>query len=247
MPASGDQGYQVVVPTLCDSTIANGLCASAFLVSAVTSDPTVFFDSLPDSGYSVDNIAPDAPTSIAAAYQNNQVVLEWVDAPDADFQLFRIYRDTDPGFLPGPVQLVGETGASAWIDSAIDPWGYHYKITAVDVSGNEGEPGSPNSISDVPDAVTPTRTALLDATPNPFNPSTTLHFELAVSGRVRLSVYDTAGRLVATLVDESRDVGRHQVLWSGRDDGGRQMASGVYLYRLEAGSYGETRRMVLVK
>lgn len=245
--ARGDQGYQVVVPTLCDSTIAGGPCTSVFMVSAVTADPLTFFDSDPDSGWSTDDLAPGAPAAVTASYRQEGVALDWADAPEADFQVYRIYRATDPDFVPAPEALVHQTGASAWADPSPNPWGHHYRITTVDVAGNEGEPGQPGALSSVEPGAAPGRTALLGAAPNPFNPSTTLAFELAAPGHARLRVYDAAGRLVATLVDENRGAGRHEIVWDGRDDGGRAVASGVYLYRLDSAAYGATRRMVLLK
>jgi flagellar hook assembly protein FlgD len=70
---------------------------------------------------------------------------------------------------------------------------------------------------------------------------------MAVPGYTRLKVYDAAGHLVVTLVDEYREAGGHQVIWDGRDHAGRMSSAGVYLYRLEAGSFSETKRMVLIK
>lgn len=89
---------------------------------------------------------------------------------------------------------------------------------------------------------------LFDAFPNPFNPVTTIAFE-AVSGmHARLSVYDVAGRLVKVLVDERVvSSGRQEAVWNGRDANGRTISAGVYFYRLEAGSYSETKRLVMVK
>ncbi len=83
--------------------------------------------------------------------------------------------------------------------------------------------------------------------PNPFNPSTTLRFDLPQAGKVELTIYDVAGRRVRTLVRETRLPGVRKVIWRGRDESGRQVASGVYLYKLKAGSHVETRRMTLVK
>ena len=246
--ARGDQGYQVVAPTLCDSTIVGGLCESTFLVSAVTEDPLVYFDSEPESGYSVDNLAPLPPAGVTASYQAAGVALDWDDAPDADFHIYRIYRDTDPEFTPAEANLVDSTGVSGYDDPFANPWGQYYKITAVDFAGNEGQPGSPQApVSGVGETSLPVRTALLGATPNPFNPMTRLSFELATPGAVRLRVYDLAGRVVATLVDGRRDAGRYEVVWDGRDDGGRAVSSGVYLYLLDAGAHRESKRMVLVR
>ena len=84
--------------------------------------------------------------------------------------------------------------------------------------------------------------------PNPFNPGTVIAFELSNRARVSLNVYDLGGRLVRTLVDgQYLDRGRHEAAWDGRGRSGNLMASGVYIYRLEAGTQSESRRMVLVK
>jgi len=84
--------------------------------------------------------------------------------------------------------------------------------------------------------------------PNPFNPSTTISYDLESPAIVSLTVYDMAGRLVRTLVAaESSSAGRHEVVWNGRDETGQIAAAGVYFYRLDAGGFSETRRMSLVK
>jgi PKD repeat protein len=84
--------------------------------------------------------------------------------------------------------------------------------------------------------------------PNPFNPITTIHFELPTATRVRLQVYDISGRLVRTLLNgESLGAGRQEVIWYGKNDSGRQVAAGVYFYHLNAGSFQDTKRMTLVK
>jgi len=87
----------------------------------------------------------------------------------------------------------------------------------------------------------------ISAAPNPFNPTTTISFSVPASGHVELLIFDLAGRRVKTLVSGSVDAGSHTASWHGRDDKGRQVASGVYLYQLRAGDFVETKRMVLVK
>ncbi len=247
VPAHGDDEYQYVATSLCDSTAEGGVCWTAYLIRAATADPFVYFDSPPDSGYSVDNLAPGIPVGLAAAYQQGGVALDWVDAPEPDFRYYRIYRSTAPGFVTAQDNLAHETVASDWTDSTTDPWGFYYLVTVVDQSGNESEAAAPDHVSGLPSVGLSGRTALLDAVPNPFNPRTTLAFELASAGPVRLLIYDAAGRRVATLVDGYREAGRHAEVWDGRDSEGRMSAAGVYLCRLEAGPYRETRRLVLVK
>jgi len=84
--------------------------------------------------------------------------------------------------------------------------------------------------------------------PNPFNPATRIRFDLPGPETISLRIYDLAGRLVRTLLDaEACPAGPGEVVWRGRDEAGRQVASGTYFYRLEAGPHGETKRMVLVR
>ncbi len=90
--------------------------------------------------------------------------------------------------------------------------------------------------------------ALHPCYPNPFNPLTTISYDVPDPVTVTLTIHDLAGKLVKTLVaSQTVDAGRHEVVWNGRDNRGRMAVSGVYFYRLEAGSFSETRRMTLVK
>jgi len=83
--------------------------------------------------------------------------------------------------------------------------------------------------------------------PNPFNPETLIQFELGVRGRVMLAVFNMAGQKVATLVESEMEAGAHAAIWDGRDDDGNTRASGVYLYRLEVGSFVQTKKLVLIR
>ncbi|RME20695.1 MAG: T9SS C-terminal target domain-containing protein, partial [Candidatus Zixiibacteriota bacterium] len=83
--------------------------------------------------------------------------------------------------------------------------------------------------------------------PNPFNPSTTIEYSLPRRSRVVIEIFNVLGRNVRRLVDEQAEAGRHRVVWDGRNDAGRPVASGVYLYRLVADDYTATRKMLLLK
>jgi len=93
----------------------------------------------------------------------------------------------------------------------------------------------------------PASTRLGEVVPNPANPRATVHFDLAVAGVARLSVYDVTGRLVARLLDERLPAGRHQTTWDGRGTGDRPAATGVYFVRLETDAARFTRKMLLVR
>lgn len=83
--------------------------------------------------------------------------------------------------------------------------------------------------------------------PNPFNPSTTISFALAKDSDVSLKVYDISGRLVQELVGERRSAGRYSVQWHGDDTAGRKVASGIYVYRIVAGDFVQTKRLIYLK
>jgi len=91
------------------------------------------------------------------------------------------------------------------------------------------------------------RNALFPNAPNPFNPVTTVRFEVAERAPVEVVIYGIQGRLIRTLVQEMKSPGRYEMLWDGRDDRGMSVGSGVYLCALRIGSYGAVKKMVLVK
>ena len=89
--------------------------------------------------------------------------------------------------------------------------------------------------------------ALLANFPNPFNAETAIAYQLPKNGPVRLAIFNSAGQRIRQLVDDTQGPGSYQVVWDGRDDQGATMATGVYFYRLVAGSSSETRRLLLLK
>lgn len=91
------------------------------------------------------------------------------------------------------------------------------------------------------------QTELMGNYPNPFNPETTIRFNLQASGPVSLNIYNSRGQLVRSLVNSQLSSGAHSIVWNGLDETGRGVSSGIYYYRMQAGSYTHTRKMVLVK
>ncbi len=102
-----------------------------------------------------------------------------------------------------------------------------------------------------PDLPLPKEYSLSQNFPNPFNPTTLIRYQLpAISTKrsaVSLKIYNILGQRVRTLVEEEQAPGYYSVVWNGRDDYGRGVASGVYLYRLEAGRYSSSKKLLLLK
>ena len=105
----------------------------------------------------------------------------------------------------------------------------------------------PLHTEDEQDAVLPTTFALHTNRPNPFNPSTTISYEVSRPAHITLVVYNLLGQEVVRLVDGIRQPGRYTVVWDGTNVQGRGVASGVYVYRMTAGDFTQTKRMTLLK
>jgi len=129
----------------------------------------------------------------------------------------------------------------------------HYKISAVDITSLESlksekdvitgyiDPCAPED-RPMPDMGTPREFALNQNYPNPFNPTTNIQYDIPNDVFVNIKVYDMLGREVAELVNEVKNAGRYIVGFNGSN-----LASGIYYYKIKAGSFEQTRRMVLIK
>ncbi len=83
--------------------------------------------------------------------------------------------------------------------------------------------------------------------PNPFNPQTQMRYDLPEPGHVKLYVYNVLGQRVRVLVDETQEAGHQSVIWDGKDEDGREVASGIYFYKIKTEGYQKTKKMVLLK
>jgi hypothetical protein len=145
--------------------------------------------------------------------------------PTASPQVVVIDTVTDPYYI-GPVLFALGDGITAFVP-AIVPGAIFYDISA-DLTEDMN--------------IIPTRISLLPNYPNPFNAQTTIRFVLPKSQNVQLTIYDLLGRQIEVLIDEYREAGIHNVSFDAFN-----LSSGVYFYRLQAGSAVETKRMVLLK
>ena len=93
----------------------------------------------------------------------------------------------------------------------------------------------------------PTVYALKDNYPNPFNPVTTLRYDLPENGLVNITIYDMLGREVKTLINQAQDAGYRSLIWDATNDYGKPVSAGIYLYQIQAGEYMQTKKMVLLK
>lgn len=167
--------------------------------------------------------------------------------PVLPISAYRVYRRFDSG----PYVMVLQTEDTAYTESFILDGEYRFYVAPMymNVEGSPSQvvyapyPYVSNEELNTPGLVT----ALGSNYPNPFNPTTTIQFTLAESGRAHLSVYNTRGQLVRTLANTDLMAGKHQLVWDGRDNRGNNVSSGLYFYRLQAGKFVQSRKMILMK
>jgi hypothetical protein len=153
-------------------------------------------------------------------------------------------------------------GRSGRVWELTDSQNFDYTAPATDYYGlvvfanKRGKPGSytlrvsrASGVTGIdPEPLAPSRYALYQNAPNPFNPTTEIRYDVPSSGgHVQLRVYDVHGRLIRTLVDAPETAGAKSVIWDARDDSGSLVATGVYFYRLDAPGFSETRKTVVMK
>jgi hypothetical protein len=239
------------VPTLFDSIAG---CSEYHYIQVIahTTDPMVFYISDPDSGYSVDNLAPCPPGSLAGkqSFTPAGLTLTWDRNMEADLDHYAVYRGTSADFVPGPGNIVASPSDTTLLDTGWT-WsgGYYYKVCAVDVHGNASGFAllTPDDISGNDTPRVPAASYLAQNYPNPFNPTTRIAFGLSGPGDVSLEIYDVSGRLVRVLADGERRAGRYEESWDGRDASGCAVASGMYFCRMKASGYEGTRKMILLR
>lgn len=245
-PAAISTTYSMVASTEGDSVAASNP-RTAFRIEAragtfLSSDR---WFSPPDSGYSVDNLAPSAPLVISATYAGGAATLSWRANDEADLAAYRVYRGTDVNFVPGPGNLVSSQTSVDFQDAGVAP--HIYKLTAVDAHGNESLVVTvlPSGTLDAPGA---TRAlALAVPSPNPARGAALLRWTLSRPGPVRLAVFDATGRRVRGWTAPSAGPGEHAETFDLCDDEGGRLPAGLYLVRLEAEGRVLSRRLAVVR
>ncbi len=253
VPAAGLEKYSALAPTLFDSTKFDGMHWSVFMVSGHTDIPAIYAVSAPDSGYSLDNLAPAAPANVTGKETEMGITLQWAKSRDEDFKFFTVYRSTSPGFDPKLSNPIAKLTENQYIDTDVQVGTtYYYRVTSFDFSGNESLPSN-----EVPVVVTsvamgsseaiPDNYELAQNYPNPFNPSTVIRFGLPEATHAKLTVYNLLGIPIRVLAEGKFGAGYHTLIWDAKNDKGQLVGGGTYIYRLETPQGVLTRKMVLIK
>jgi len=224
--------------------LLTGFNSATFLTNLNANDD--FFVALGTES-ALDNPLPVSLSSFAAKPIGRRVELVWRTESELNNAGFIIVRNDNPiaDYREHP-QLRGLGTAATgkvytFIDETAAPNQVHrYQLRSVDYDGTIHDcPLTVEVNLDVPDTY-----SLMQNYPNPFNPETTLRYQLPEASSVKLEVYDVLGRKVATLVDAKQEAGRYTVRFNAAAYG---LASGIYFYRLSAGKFVETKKMLLQK
>lgn len=187
------------------------------------------------------------PQNLVAEAGDGVVHLSW-DAPvENEFTLegYNVYRD---GEMINTSFLTDTEFTDNNVENDVT---YTYYVTAVYSEGEslpsntvEATPGE-TSTDDI--SIIPLTTKLGNNYPNPFNPSTTIQFDLNSSNNVKLEIFNIKGQLIKTLANNFFTAGRHYLNWDGKDNNGNQVSSGIYLYKMQSGDYANIKKMIMMK
>jgi len=197
--------------------------AGAFLTNTTNSGTNSTVMQVDDAGWFMDGFGIVSGDTIQVEGQNDRAIILSVDYGTGTLTLDR------------PLSWSTGQGVSM-----------KYSNTGPDIGVFEFDDGT-TSLPKEEDVITLPGTFDLSSYPNPFNPSTVVCYELPQAGNVELVVYDISGRKVARLDSGYRTAGTHKILWDAKDDKGRQIATGMYLLRIQAGEYVKTINLMYIQ
>ncbi|MFH1008538.1 MAG: FlgD immunoglobulin-like domain containing protein [Candidatus Latescibacterota bacterium] len=195
-------------------------------------------------------------SSFTAQAEDDGVSLEWITegkTADLGYFLYRASKQEGVYERLTPEVLTGADPNVAFTDGEVSRGGtYWYMLEMVSSDGTWTKHG-PISVTVLAKEETaevqalPAEFGLSVNVPNPFNPQTTITYQLPKASEVTLIVRNTLGQAIRTLVDDRKEADWYRVVWDGTDDAGKDMASGTYLYELRAGDFLKVRTMVLIR
>ncbi len=172
----------------------------------------------------------------------NDVILNWSTATELNNSGFEVQRSTagnefaTVGFVNGHGTTT-EAKDYRFVDANLTTGNYSYRLKQVDFNGTFSYSDEVNA-----EITSPVQFELAQNYPNPFNPSTTIKFSIPQSSNVTLKIFNTLGQEVSTLINQTMESGVHTINFDAS-----QLNSGIYFYKLDAGSYSEVRKMTLIK
>ena len=243
--AASLSSYSHIVTTPADSTLSDPAVFRYRVVAQANAD-TAQWASNEVNGYSVDNLAPPAPASVSGVISSGFASLSWPAVSVQDLAHYAVYRGLEALPPTDASHLTGTTTATTYNDTP----GYfaHYRVTALDVHGNES-PGTlfvPFNPADVPGRPAPKVLSVGNPSPSPMARSMSMTLGLPRAMTATVDVLDSQGRLVRRLCEGEKPAGWITLSWDGRDVRGHDAAAGVYFVRVQMPEARSTKRLVLI-
>ncbi|MBN1165305.1 MAG: T9SS type A sorting domain-containing protein, partial [Candidatus Krumholzibacteriota bacterium] len=189
----------------------------------------------------------------ATALNDTTIKLTWDPREMGNYDYYAIYCDTADGFIPQETNYLDMVSYPALSYQHHPVSGcFNYRVCLVNTAGYAGgysvqdsacAGGGTTGFQETPSFAN----RLEQNYPNPFNGHTTISYSVSGNSLVELRIYDTAGRLVRTLERKNRNAGRYQIVWDGKDNASRGVASGVYFMRISTGEFEQSRKLVYLR
>ena len=203
-----------------------------------------------------DLVAPTAPSSLSSMISpdnENNITLNWTLNSETDLAGYLVYYGSESGVYDGVDANEGESPITISTFDEFELSGlpnggsqYFFVIRAFDLSGNVSDPSNESTttiITDIFDeSEVPDKYLMEQNYPNPFNPTTSISYKIPETANVQITLYDMLGRKLSTLVNERKLAGAYQLTLDMST-----YSSGIYLYRMQAGNFVQTRRLTLIK
>jgi hypothetical protein len=205
---------------------------------------------------------PKPPDSLSAVSESTVTILSWKPNTESDLSHYSVYKDTIAGFTPDTFKVVGNVSKDSSIFRDYDfvlGKTYYYRVSAWDLTGHQSEYSDEleveaTSVDEFTEEENrPPMYQLSQNYPNPFNSETMIWYYLPDVGyqpaEVEITIYNLLGKRVKSLVNGREYPGEHKVRWDGKDDSGKEVASGIYFYRLKVSGIElvKPKKMVLLK
>ena len=192
-------------------------------------------------------------SSFHAEVTKEGINLHWETAAEINNAGFNLYKNGELVTFVNGYGTTNESHSYSYLDTNVQE-GRLYTYEIEDIEEDTGVATRHPAIAVIAgkgmlqDTDTPTNYNLHEAYPNPFNPTTTVSFDLPEAANLHLSIYDATGKLVRTFADgETWNGGSYSVIWNGEDDAGNDVSSGTYFCKMVTEKYSETKAMVLLK
>lgn len=185
-------------------------------------------------------------TSFTGAADNLDVTLNWSTATELNNNGFEVQRKTNKDFVT--VGFVKGNGTStnshdySFVDKQVQPGVYYYRLKQIDFNGKYEY----SKIIEVT-VFEKLTYSLMQNYPNPFNPETSIKYSIAQNSKVTIKIFNLAGKEVTTIINKEMPAGAYEVKWDGKDEYGISVPSGVYFVKLNAGTFVQTKKMMLLK